>query len=320
MTDTCAQCGHPLGVGRYCTNCGHLVDPSRAWRTDTAERPAVREEVRPEYAGAPPAPRFPLFADEVLRPVPPAAPPAPAPVPAPDPPRGRGVLLWLVGAVVVVVVAALGLHLLTGTDSGSGTSSGNRAGEATRPTGTGRPSPDTTPSADPSISPRAGRTPNPAPTRPTDVARFATAAAPGTAPPGRDVRGNVVRYVPFNMLDGVTSTAWRTPGDGTGDLILITLDRPTTLTSVGMINGYAKSEPGYDGYLANRRITSVQWTFDDGTTIPQSLATDRSMQSVDVPGVRTRTVRLRIIGVSRPGPGRTGRDYTAISDLSIVGR
>ncbi len=46
---------------------------------------------------------------------------------------------------------------------------------------------------------------------------------------------------------------------------------PTRITQVGLINGYAKVEPGYDGYAANRRITSVEWEFADGTVIAQDL-------------------------------------------------
>lgn len=137
MTQTCAQCGHRLGVGRYCANCGGPVASPETWRTDTAERPAVREEVPMVYSGTPPAPRFPLFADEAPRSVPLTTPLAPPALPYPDPQRGRGILLWLVGAVVVV--AALGIHLLIGSDG-----SGNRADEATMPTDAGRPSPDTT--------------------------------------------------------------------------------------------------------------------------------------------------------------------------------
>ena len=98
----CTQCGHVLGLGRFCTNCGHpvasrhadpLSDPidlgegplpsppqasdevGQDWRTDTAERTARRAapvaaplaapRLPPAVGEAPPPPRFPLFADEV---------------------------------------------------------------------------------------------------------------------------------------------------------------------------------------------------------------------------------------------------------------
>ena len=52
MTESplCAQCGHELGLGRYCTNCGLPVEQ---WRTDTAERPPVPPTVA-AGAGVPP--------------------------------------------------------------------------------------------------------------------------------------------------------------------------------------------------------------------------------------------------------------------------
>src|SRR5689334_21024146 len=92
----CAQCGHELGPGRYCTNCGLPVEGE--WRSDTAERPSVPPTVV-AGAGAPPPPafepppqaRYPLFADEAGGdagpPAPPTAPPtAQSPQPSQAPP------------------------------------------------------------------------------------------------------------------------------------------------------------------------------------------------------------------------------------------
>ena len=47
---SCTACGHRLGVGRFCPNCGAPVEPTSppeapaSWRTDTAERPLPRVE------------------------------------------------------------------------------------------------------------------------------------------------------------------------------------------------------------------------------------------------------------------------------------
>ena len=85
---SCTSCGHQLGVGRFCTNCGAPVDsshpgrhpgqharspgasaPSDDWRTDTAERrlsqAAADPRTPPAAVAPPPPPRYPLFADEV---------------------------------------------------------------------------------------------------------------------------------------------------------------------------------------------------------------------------------------------------------------
>jgi hypothetical protein len=42
------------------------------------------------------------------------------------------------------------------------------------------------------------------------------------------------------------------------------------------------------------------------------------MQTVDV-SVTTTTVQLRLLQVSAPGTGRARRDYTAVSDVTLVG-
>ena len=59
-----------------------------------------------------------------------------------------------------------------------------------------------------------------------------------------------------------------------------------------------------DWYPLNRRITSVEWVFDDGTTVGQDLREVRRMQGVRIDPVTTRTVQLRILGVTAPGRAR----------------
>jgi len=142
---------------------------------------------------------------------------------------------------------------------------------------------------------------------------------PVTAAPSNDVDGNLVRFDAFNMLDGEPDTCWRMPGDGTGSEIYLTLTEPTELNEIGLINGYSKRDPGYDGYPANRRITAVEWEFSDGTVVPQTFEEKRRLQSIAIDGVVTETVVLRIIGVTGPGTGLSGRDFTAISAISLLG-
>ncbi|MFC6345122.1 hypothetical protein ACFP8W_24275, partial [Nocardioides hankookensis] len=142
---------------------------------------------------------------------------------------------------------------------------------------------------------------------------------PETAGPGQDTEGNPVDYEAANMLDGVPETCWRMPGDGTGEELVVTLPGETRLRSVGMINGYAKQGGDIDWYHGNRRIEQVEWVFDDGTTVPQTLGDTASVQSVDV-DVTTTTITLRLVKVSAPGKGSSRRDFTAISDLLFVAR
>ncbi len=56
---------------------------------------------------------------------------------------------------------------------------------------------------------------------------------------------------------------------------------------------------------------------DDGTTVAQDLDDTTAVQSVDV-DVTTATVVLRLVEVSPPGTGPASRDYTAVSEISLV--
>lgn len=308
----------------------------------------------PPVGPPPPAPPIiapPLFAPPPVGP-PPVGPPPVGPPPAPPavapplfapPPAGparsrptrrarRPWLPWVVGAAVLILVATTGgVLLLTGDDGepqakdpGSTASTSVTTSPSTNPspsaTATFSPPPPTSFSSSwlPSLS---TMTPS---TEPEDVAHFATAIVPATAPPNQDLAGNQVRYEARNMLDGVPETCWRMPGDGTGSTITFRLAEQTTLTRVGLINGYAKTAVGADGsrldwYTGNRRIGSVAWTFDDGTVLIQDLAETRAMQTIDVDSVSTSTIRLQLLEVSQPGTGRASRDYTPISDVTLVG-
>ena len=286
----CTSCGHELGAGRFCTNCGRPVAPPPPPPSSAPPPPPQAGQVPP------PPPRYPLFADEL-------EPPAYA---APEPPlphhrRPRPVWPFVVAALTLLLVIAVlvGVAALSDDDGGS--------------------------SADPthaaSKSPRGGQgsaTPGGG-----NLAAGSTVQVPATAPPNQDVSGNPTTYVGANMLDGVPETCWRMPGDGTGDEITVTLPQETHLSRIGLINGYAKIAKDAQGkeldwYHGNRRILTVEWLFDDGTTLIQDLEDTVSVQSVDV-DVTTTTVVLRLVSVSDPGTGRAARNYTAISDLSFVG-
>jgi len=96
------------------------------------------------------------------------------------------------------------------------------------------------------------------------------------------------------------------------------------LTRVGMINGYAKNAVvggrNLNWYVGNRRVLSAQWVFDDGTTVDQPLGSTKQMQTIDLgTPVSTSTVTLRLVSVSAPGTGRSARNYTAVSEVSLVG-
>ena len=121
------------------------------------------------------------------------------------------------------------------------------------------------------------------------------------------------------MVDGVADTCWRMPGDGTGMELTFTLAGPTELTEVGLINGYAKRAGKLDWYAGNRRVRSVEWVFDDGTVVPQSLSESRNLQTLQIDPITTSTVVLRLVSVSAPGQGPSARNFTPISEVSLYG-
>ena len=153
----------------------------------------------------------------------------------------------------------------------------------------------------------------------------ASAKAPRTAPPNEDVNGDQVSYDASNMLDGVPDTAWRAAGDGTGLKLTFTLREPAELHQVGLINGYAKTSTDdqgrtFDWYLGNRRIEVRHLDLRRREQGPSG-ARPRPARCrlVDVPDVVTGRVVLRITQVSPPGEGKAARDFTAISEVSMVG-
>ncbi len=346
---SCTSCGAQLGVGRFCNNCGAPVDSSTPaapptvpaptegdWRTDTAERrlsqAAADPRTPPAVVAPPPPPRYPLFADEVPEYTPygplttTTSEPMPQPMPQPTPQPGpepmfasaqpapvepdyahydygydeerRSPVLWVLAAAVVLALVTAGWWFLV-RDDGSDPSAEDTTGQS------------------PQKSETAGQDG-------VDVAGRASAKAPRTAPPNEDVNGDQVSYDASNMLDGVATTAWRAPGDGSRLKLTFKLREPTELHSVGLINGYAKTSTDgknrtFDWYAGNRRIQSATWIFDDGSKVTQDLTETRDLQAVEVPDVVTKKVVLRLDTVSPPGEGKAARDFTAISEVSFVG-
>ncbi len=371
--DHCVGCGHALEHSRFCTQCGRPCD-SDDWRTGTAERPVVppipeadplpvpvaqpapthpppsappprRATLPPPVVSAPPAARYPLFADEAeglvgdatsaapLLPVSPApatsgpsaasasasSPAAGVPTYAGPPGRpSRGWLPWLIGVLALALVAVVGVLLIVGGDDDASTDRASDPGSASTPADTA-----STPSDDPGGSRSASPDPTPSKppkrSRPAQVTRSLTVEVPATAAPNQDVSGNLVRYEATNMIDGVPTTCWRMPGSGAGEEVVLRLAEPTKVAQVGMINGYAKTSGDLDWYTGNRRVLAVEWVFDDGTTVAQSLEQTRALQTMAIKPVKTSTIRLRLVEVSAPGRGRSARNYTAISDVSVTG-
>jgi hypothetical protein len=148
---------------------------------------------------------------------------------------------------------------------------------------------------------------------PAELTSNARAEASATAPDSVDDAGNPVDYDPANVLDGDPSTAWRVKGNGEGEMVAIELPAPARITRVGLIPGYAKTDPttGKNRFAENRRIREVRWHFDDGTVVGQRLQDQPTMQQVAVEATASRVV----VEILATLPGDPDHDYTPISDL-----
>lgn len=242
--------------------------------------------------------------------------PEPSPAVMPDRQDGesRPLLAWLpalvIGLVLLAGAAGAGAWLLGGANGDDSEPTAAELAAASREA----PPPSRPEKSEP---PRADEDEgSPAP---QDLIRFAVPNVPGTASPSRDTSRNPVRYDATNLIDGLPETAWRTPGDATGEEITLTFPEPAVLTRIGLVNGYAKKSGSFDWYAANRRIESITWTFDDGSSVGQDFTDDRAMQGIDIDPVTTTTITITIEAVSSPGAGGAVRDYTAISDVLLFG-
>ena len=138
-----------------------------------------------------------------------------------------------------------------------------------------------------------------------------------TAKSGVDASGKKVDYKSKNMTDGDKATTWRCGGTATGETINLKLPQGTQVAEVGLVPGYAKTDPadGSDRYRQNNRITKVRWTIGD-TEVVQEMsgsASDRSMRALRVPRTPADRIELEILEVTK-GP----RNTTAISEIRVA--
>ena len=136
--------------------------------------------------------------------------------------------------------------------------------------------------------------------------------------PSRDATGARVRYEPAFAVDDDPESAWRCPGDGVNESLVLDLGGSVRVAEVGLVPGYAKTDPGdgTDRYGENRRLTMVQWRFEDGTTVEQELDPDpanRDLQTMRVPPTATSQLVMEIVASSGGS-----RDTVAVSDLRIA--
>jgi serine/threonine-protein kinase len=143
--------------------------------------------------------------------------------------------------------------------------------------------------------------------------------ASSTAPSSTDGAGNVVTYVPGNVIDRDVETAWRAPGDGHGVTLTLLFDNPVDVARIGLIPGYAKSDPatGVNRFEQNRIVRSVRYELPGRPPIEQTLRPEAVPQFVRV-GATTRRITIVIESTTPPGGGPRF-DYAAISEVYVYG-
>lgn len=214
------------------------------------------------------------------------------------------------GVVVLVVAAVLGVGMLLGEDEPTAPEEpvGVASGPAPTPTVT-TPSPTTAP--EPSQTP--ARTVWDGEVGPVVIAEVVAAC---TSAPSVDAAGDPVEYPAANTVDGDPTTAWRCDGEAIGETLRLVLPAGTPVAEVGLIPGYAKTDPasGADRFVENNRITRVRWTFEDGTEVVQELdPADRTVQRLRVPRTESGTIVLEVLAVERGT-----RNRTAISEIEVA--
>ncbi|MCW2786452.1 MAG: hypothetical protein JWP74_2969 [Marmoricola sp.] len=222
-------------------------------------------------------------------------------------PVRRQVPIWALFLLLVAVLIAAAFvvgKIVSGPSNSPGAASGG-------PTYAGPSSP----------APHRNRTHRPAPSGAASGSftpvTIDSAQATCTAPPGVDSAGHPVDYQVANAIDGKSDTAWRCDGSAIGETLTLTLPAGTSVTELGVIPGYAKTDPtsGTDRYAENNRITRIRWTLADGVVVTQNLnpdPTDRALQTIRTPATVTGTVTLQILKVAKGS-----RDTTAISEIQV---
>ncbi len=150
----------------------------------------------------------------------------------------------------------------------------------------------------------------------------ATAAATCEAPGSATADGTPVTFSPANVLDGDPGTAWRCPAPATGETLTVALAGPMSLSSVGLVNGYAKvdSLTGVDRYLQNHRVRQVRWSFDDGSSVIQDFQDGVREAQTTAVDVVTATVTIEVLATYPPAVDPAeARDMVPVGDVVIEG-
>lgn len=119
-----------------------------------------------------------------------------------------------------------------------------------------------------------------------------------------------------SLIDHDPASIWRCAGDGMEEKISFTFSGRRPLVGVRVVNG---NSAWADRYLAERRILSLRWEFDDGSSFVQGLAANnRNLQEVRFPPLNATSVTVTVLEVTAPGEDSEAADAVSISAVEFL--
>lgn len=118
------------------------------------------------------------------------------------------------------------------------------------------------------------------------------------------------------LIDQSPSSIWRCHGEGVGERAEFEFDQPVNLAGVRLINGNTEWTNRYE---AERRVTAIRWTFEDGSYFTQGLAPNEAApQEVRFPEITTSTIAMEVLAVTEPGEDSSMANAVSISSLEFL--
>lgn len=126
------------------------------------------------------------------------------------------------------------------------------------------------------------------------------------------------------LFDGDANTGWgASDGDGSGESVTMSFDRPVRLVQVGITPGFTRVSPRSDqgcvtpvsAFDYNRFVAEVRWTFGDGSWVDQTFQRNGQLQRTRV-DVTTGRVTMTIVRTDR---SPIADDDTIISSMELRG-
>jgi hypothetical protein len=142
------------------------------------------------------------------------------------------------------------------------------------------------------------------------------ATASSTLAPGKEFRYDAQLLAEDDPDTGSSAWVEGVKGDGLGEAVTLTLDKPAKVRRIGLVNGYAKND---DIYRKNNRVSKLDVSVNGGASFSVSVPDERlssEMFYFDLPASTdsVSTVKLTIAGVHKGNK----YDDTCLSDVVLV--